>query len=148
MHAVSGYHGHVISYLPAVDGVYYLETYTDNHGQGYTVTVLGDETMPLATTTALSGASTVKVKRKLALSGTVSPAESPGSVIITRKRLVGSKWKNAGSATVAVVGGTFAYSFKPAYRGKWRLVAKYQTNTVGDTTYVTSHSRVKTVTVR
>lgn len=141
---VNGY----VGYTPAVSGTYTLRVRATENGQPYKIEVLGAETMPQPTITALSGPSRVKVKKTLAISGTVSPAESPGSVTMTKTHLVGTKWKSAGSTTLALVAGTFSYSFKPTLRGKWRLVAKYGVHTVGTTTYTSSKSAVKNVTVK
>jgi len=59
-------------------------------------------------------------------------------------RLVGKKWRSAGSVKVSVVGGRFRYSFKSASRGKWRFVATYSGSVVGMTTYKSSRSGIKT----
>ena len=145
----TGFSGSPLDYTPAVSGVYYLVTSADSHGVTYTIAVHGTETMPAFTKTRLSSASSVKNKKTLKLSGTVSPSTAPnGNVTITKTRLVGKKWKSAGSATAKLVGGRFTYSFKPGYRGKWRFVAKYSAHTVGTTTYVSSKSATKSVTVK
>jgi hypothetical protein len=103
----------------------------------------------LASTTKLSGPSSVRVRRTLKLSGTVvAPWGSPGTVKITKTRLVGTRWRSAGSATVHVVGGSFTYSFKPSYRGRWRFVAHYSGGVIGPTTYLSSKSGIKSVRVR
>lgn len=144
-----GVAANVIAYTPARSGVYYVAVKCpEDNGVTYSITVHGTETMPLRTATALSSPSRVKVNKVLTVSGTVSPGESSGRVMITKTHLVGKTWKRAGSPGVYVTGGTFTYSFAPKFRGKWRLVATYQGNTVADTTYVSSKSRVKTVTVR
>jgi hypothetical protein len=143
-----GFGASLIDYTPAVSGIYYLDAATPDNGVTYTIGVHGAESMPLATATALSGPSRVKVKKVLTVSGTVSPGDSAGRVTITKTHLVGGAWKRAGSPGVSVTAGTFTYSFTPKYRGKWRLVASYLGNTVGDTTYVSSKSRVKAVTVK
>ena len=139
----------VITYTPAKSGVYYLGVIcpTDN-GVTYTVTVHGTETMPVRTATALSGPSRAKVNHVLTVSGTVSPGQTVGRVMVTKMHLVGKTWKRAGSSGVDVTGGTFSYSFTPKLTGKWHLVASYQGQTVGGSTYVSSKSSVKTVTVK
>ncbi len=136
------------AYTPAVSGAYTLHLFATDNGQAYEVIVIGAETMPQPTTTTISGASKVRVRKALAVSGAVSPAGSPGSVKVTKTHLVGAKWKSAGSTTLALVAGSFSYRFKPTLRGKWRLVAKYGVNTVGTTTYTSSKSRVLNVTVK
>ena len=105
------------------------------------------------TTTSLSGSPSAKVNRTFTLSGVVSPTATspyaaPGTMAITKTRFVGKKWKSAGSAKVGVVGGKFAYSFKPTATGKWHFVASYSGGVVGPTTYLTSKSGVKAVTVK
>jgi predicted outer membrane repeat protein len=103
----------------------------------------------LASTTKISGPASVKVRRSLRLTGTVvAPWGSPGTVKITKTRLVGTRWRSAGSATVHVVGGSFTYSFKPSYRGRWRFVAHYSGGVIGPTTYLSSKSGIKSVRVR
>jgi hypothetical protein len=103
---------------------------------------------PIATTTKLSGPSSVKVKKSLKLGGTVSPSAAPGRITIVMTRLVAKKWKASGSASVSVTGGAFTYSFKPAFKGSWRFVAKYSGGAVGTTAYKASKSAVKGVTVK
>jgi hypothetical protein len=102
----------------------------------------------LATTARLSAPSSVKVRKTLKLSGTVSSSAAPGSVTITKTRLVGKKWKSAGSAKVSVSKGKFSYGFKPVYRGRWHFVATYSGGVTGTTTYKSSKSAVKTVKVK
>ncbi len=140
----------VIHYTPATSGVYYLGVFCPrDNGVTYAIAVQGTETMPLATTTTLSGPAKVRVRRTITISGKVSPAGTPGSVIIARTHLVGRKWKRAGSTTtLALANGAFSYKFRPTSKGKWRLVARYRTTTVGTTTYVASKSKVKNVTVK
>lgn len=115
-----------------------------------TFTVVGPPPVPitLSTITKLAGPASVKVKKTLKLTGTISYSAAPGRVTITRSRLVGKKWKHVGSATVSVAGGAFSYSFKPGYRGSWRFVATYSGGAVGVTTYSSSQSSVKTVKVK
>jgi len=97
-----------------------------------------------ATTTTLTGPSSVKVRKTLKLSGTVSPSGASGSVKITKTRKVGTKWRSAGSVKVTVVNGSFRYSFKPTVKGSWRFVARYS----GGGGYASSTSRTKTVKVK
>jgi hypothetical protein len=101
----------------------------------------------VATTTRLNAASSVKVRKALKLTGTVTPVGAPGTVTITKTVLVGRKWKSAGSVTVAVVNGSFACTFKPTVRGSWRFVARYSGSVVGLTTCRPSKSATKTVKV-
>jgi hypothetical protein len=102
----------------------------------------------LSTKTRLSGPSSVKVRKKLKLSGTVTPASAPGTVTIVKQRLVGRKWKSAGTVKVKVTKGKFSYTFKPTKRGKWRFVATYTGGKVGITTYKASKSTTRNVRVR
>ena len=102
---------------------------------------------PVATTTSLSAPSAVIVKRALKLTGSVSPAAASGQITITMTRLVGLNWVSAGSSTVDLVGGAFAYSFKPKSRGAWRFTATYSGGTAGSTTYLSSTSAAKSVLV-
>jgi len=137
-----------ISYTPAVSGVYHLGVHAQSTGAPYTVVVAGAETMPQITHTALHVSSTVKVNRKLSLSGTVSPSmTTAGSVTVTKKRYSGGKWRSAGSATVQVVAGKYRYSFSPSKKGRWRFVAQFHAHTIGTTTYAGSKSIVKSVKV-
>ncbi len=102
----------------------------------------------LATATRLYGPTGARVRRTLKLTGTVSRPAAPGKVTIIRTRSVGRKWKAAGSAKVAVVRGRFAYSFKPASRGRWRFIASYAGGVVSYTTYKASKSAARTVRVK
>ena len=104
---------------------------------------------PVAMTTAqLTGPSRVRVKKALKLSGTISPLAAPGRVTIARARLVGKKWRSAGSVKVAVIGGRFSYTFKPKSRGKWRFVASYSGSVVDGTRYGSSRSGIKSALVK
>jgi parallel beta-helix repeat protein/predicted outer membrane repeat protein len=105
------------------------------------------------TSTGLSAPKSARVKRTLTLSGNASPsAASPylplGAVTITMSRKVGKKWRSAGSARVNLVGGAFVYSFKPKYKGSWRFVASYSGGVVGPTTFLSSASGTRAVTVK
>lgn len=100
-----------------------------------------------ATTTKLAGSSKAKLKKSYKLSGTVAPA-GPGKVTIVMKRLVGKKWKSAGTVGVNVPGGRFSHTFKPKYKGSWRFVATYSGGASGTTTYKASKSLTKTIKVR
>jgi len=101
-----------------------------------------------STTTRVKGPSSVKAKKTLKLTGTVSPSTSVGRITIVKTRLVGNKWKSMGSAKVKVVDGKYQYSFKPAKKGKWRFVAEYSGGVSGTTTYRASKAKAKTVRVR
>ena len=108
---------------------------------------LPGEKVTRPTSIALSGPSSVKVKKTLKLSGTVSPG-GPGSVKITMTRLVGRKWKSARTGRANVVGGSYVYSFKPKNKGSWRIVASYSGGVDGNTTYLGSKSGYKSVKVK
>jgi hypothetical protein len=95
-----------------------------------------------------SGPSKVKVRRKLTLRGTVSPAEANGTVTIVKTRKVGRKWKSAGTAQVNLVNGTYTYTFKPSKKGSWRFVAKYAGTWDGASGWGASKSGIKSVTVK
>ena len=97
-----------------------------------------------STKTKLTGPSSVKVGKTLKLSGTVSPSGARGAVKITKTHKVGAKWKSAGSAKVALVKGSFKYSFKPRVKGAWRFVATY----LGGGAYASSKSATKKVKVK
>jgi hypothetical protein len=106
------------------------------------------DTFSFATTTKLAGPTSVKVKKTLKLTGTVRSALAPGKVTIAMTRLVGKKWKSAGSVKVSVKAGSYSYSFKPKYKGSWRFVATYTGGVVGVTTYKASKSATKAVKVK
>ena len=95
-----------------------------------------------------SGRASIKVRRTLALGGTVSSAQTGGTVTIVKTRLVGRTWKKAGSATVPVVDGAYAYAFKPTKKGRWRFVAKYSGTWDGTAGWAASKSGVKNVRVK
>jgi hypothetical protein len=117
----------------------------NEHDVAATFTVLA---APVTTTTRLGGHSKVRVKRVLALNGTVSSAEAQGLVTITKTRLVGKKWRHVGSVRIPVVDGAFRFDFKPTFRGRWRFVATYSGNVIGATVYESSRSRVKSATAK
>jgi len=141
----AGFHG-----TPQVSGDRVVWVGDDgSHYQIFTAS-LGGVAPPvtLSTKTKLSGPSSVAVKKTLKLSGTVSFSAAPGRVTIAMTRKVAGKWRNAGSVTVAVKAGKFSYSFKPKYRGTWHFVARYSGGVVGVTTYRSSKSATKSVTVK
>lgn len=80
---------------------------------------------PTLTRVKLSGRASVRRNRTYKLAGTIAPAAAGGWVKIVLQRLVGRKWKAAGSKSVAIKGGKFAYGFKPKHRGTWRASASY-----------------------
>jgi hypothetical protein len=100
-----------------------------------------------STTTRLYGPSSVKAKKTLRLTGKVSYSAS-GDVTISKSRLVGRKWKSAGTAKVPVAGGSYRYSFKPTQRGSWRITARYSGAENPTTTWTSSKSSVKSVRVK
>jgi hypothetical protein len=102
---------------------------------------------PLATKTTISSASSISLGATLKVTGSVSPA-GPGTVTVTRYRLVSGKWKLVGSAKVAVKAGKYSYAVKPNARGSWRLVAAYSGGAGGGATYLASKSANKVVTVK
>jgi hypothetical protein len=103
---------------------------------------------PVTTKTTLAGPSSVKAGLPLKLTGTVSPAAAPGSVTITRSRLVGGVWKVIGRTKVALVGGKFVYAVTLTTRGSWRFVAAYSGGAAGGVTYASSRSATKGVVVQ
>ena len=103
---------------------------------------------PVTTKTTLAGPSSVKAGLPLKLTGTVSPAAAPGSVTITRSRLVGGVWKVIGKTKVALVGGKFVYTVKLTTRGSWRFLAVYSGGAAGGVTYASSKSATKGVVVK
>jgi hypothetical protein len=103
---------------------------------------------PVPTSTRLSGASSVGLRKSLRLRGTLSPMVVSGRVTITRSHLTRGRWKPAGSSNVTAVRGRFAYAFKPTAKGRWRIVATFRGAVIGSTTYLASASAAKTVTVR
>jgi photosystem II stability/assembly factor-like uncharacterized protein len=111
-----------------------------------TFTVVWPQTV--VTATRISAPASVRVKKTLKITGTVSPAGAPGTVTITKTRLVGRKWRSAGSVTVRVVNGSFSYTFKPTARGSWRFIARYAGSVVGSTTCLASRSSTRTVKVK
>jgi hypothetical protein len=90
----------------------------------------------------------VKAGLPLKLTGTVSPAAAPGSVTITRSRLVGGVWKVIGRTKVALVGGKYVYTVTLTTRGSWRFVAAYSGGAAGGVTYASSRSATKGVVVQ
>lgn len=101
------------------------------------------------TSIRVSGPSSVKAKRKLTLSGSVSPKMSRGFVSITRMRLVGNTWVKVGTdAKVKVSKGRYKYTMAPKQKGRWRFVAMYSGVAGGTSLYESSKSRIKEVRVR
>jgi hypothetical protein len=100
------------------------------------------------TSTRISGPSSLKSKRTLTLSGAISHSGAPGSVTISKSRLVGGKWKSAGSARVGLVDGSYRYSFTPTKKGTWRFVASYSGGETASVSYRPSASRFKSVKVK
>jgi len=108
----------------------------------------GGSSAGVATTTKLSGPTTSKARKTLKLTGTVAPAAANGKVTIKKERWSGKVWKSEGSVTRTVSGGKFSYSFTPAKTGKWHFTATYSGGSVGSTTYKSSKSPTKTVTIK
>jgi len=102
----------------------------------------------VATATTLWGPRTIRIKRWAHLTGWVLPLEAPGSVTITKQRLVGGSWITVGLATVPVDDGRYRYDFGSAKRGVWRFVASYPGGSVEGVTYLPSKSSPMTITVR
>jgi len=102
----------------------------------------------LASSTRLSGPTSVKCRKTLKLTGAVAPSSARGLVIISKRRCVGhGRWKSEGSARVGLSGGRYKYTFKPTKKGTWRFVATYG-GSVGSTAYEASKSATKTVRVK
>jgi photosystem II stability/assembly factor-like uncharacterized protein len=102
----------------------------------------------VGTATRITAPASVRVRKTLKIAGTVSPVGTPGTVTITKSRLVGRKWRSAGSVTVKVTNGSFSYTFKPTARGSWHFVARYAGSVVGATTCLASKSSTRTVKVK
>ena len=100
------------------------------------------------TTTKLTAPTTVRGRKAFKLSGAVSPAGAPGTVSVKITRLRAGRWRNWGTARVAVSLGRFSYWFKPRYKGSWHFVASYSGGGVGLTTYRGSKSATKRVNVK
>jgi len=107
-----------------------------------------DVPVTFVTTTSLFAPSTARARRVLDLTGAVTPSEAPGTVTIEMSRLEHKVWTSAGSATVAVVDGTYQYSFVPSTKGSWRFVATYTGGVDGLNTYAPSTSDVVAVVVK
>ena len=112
-----------------------------------TATFAVNPTLP--TTTKLGGGSSVKVNKILKITGTVT-AGAPGTVLITMTRLIGKKYKSAGTARVGLAAnGAFSYNFKPKYKGTWHLTAAYSGGATSDAFYAISKTATaKTVKVK
>jgi len=102
---------------------------------------------PLATKTTIASGASVALGGTLKVTGSVSPA-GPGTVTVSRYRLVSGKWRLGGTAKVAVKAGKYAYSVKPSARGSWRFYAAYSGGAGGGATYLASRSAYKAVTVK
>lgn len=135
--------------VPVAAGSYTLQYYSvDLVGNAEGVKTAVVAVVPGATSTRISGASSVRAKRALKLVGTVSPSGTAGTVRIVKSRWVRGRWRSAGSATVNVVNGSYHYNFKTSTRGKWRLAATYSGGAGGSAQYAASNSVAKYVRVR
>jgi len=101
-----------------------------------------------STSTRISAPSSVKAGRTFGVSGRVTDPAAPGGVTIYQSRLVGGKWRSAGSARAAVVNGRFTCSLKLTKKGTWRLIAKYSGGETAQVSYQASKSGAKTVKVK
>jgi photosystem II stability/assembly factor-like uncharacterized protein len=102
----------------------------------------------VATRLGLAAVKSVKAKRPCKVAGSVSPAAAGGKVVLTFSRAVGRKWKSAGSLSISPRGGRFSCSFKPRYKGNWRVRASYSGRAGANAAYlaaapVTRHFKVK-----
>jgi hypothetical protein len=102
-----------------------------------------------ATVMVLTGASSIKVRRTYRLAGRIWPNAAGGKrVRISLTRLVSGRWRAAGTGYAwAYSSGKFYYSFKPRYRGKWRLTVSYPGKTTATDVYGSSW-RVKALRVK
>ena len=101
-----------------------------------------------STSTRLAGVTRVKINKTSKVTGRVYPRSAAGAVTIVRTRLVGGRWRSAGTAKVPVVNGAYTYRFKPTRRGDWRITARYTGGTSGGITFKPSKSTVKKLKVR
>jgi photosystem II stability/assembly factor-like uncharacterized protein len=106
------------------------------------------QSVTVGTWTRVAGKSSVKVRKSYTVSGSISHAAAPGVVTISITRKVGKKWKKYSTPRVGVSNGTYRYSFKPRYRGSYRIVSTYSGGTSGVTTYLSSKSGTKSLKVK
>jgi hypothetical protein len=100
-----------------------------------------------ATSVKLSGPASARIRKVLKFAGTISPSSAPGRVTVTRYRWIAGSWHVQGRGTVTLSKGAFSYHCTPTARGKWRFVATYSGGKAGDTTYTSSRSAYKYVTL-
>jgi hypothetical protein len=100
---------------------------TDNVGNvESTKTVTFTIRTPIATSSTITGKSSVRYKRRYTLSGRVTPAAAPGRAKITLKWYKGGRWRTQATKLVSRSStGSFSYSFKPWHRGSWKAVVTY-----------------------
>lgn len=112
-------------------------------------TVLAPPPTQHTTITKVSGASSVVVKKTYKLSGTVNqPLYGYRKVKVVVTRLVNHKYRAYSTTTVTVSGGKFGCSFKPKYRGAYRIQATFLGTTSATNVYKTSKSAAKSIKVR
>ena len=98
----------------------------------------GPEPPVFSTKIALSGSNSVKRNRTYKLTGTVKPSAAGGKVTVKRQRLVGKKWRGAGSTSAKISHGKFTVRFKPSTKGTWRAVVTFAGQTTTNAVYKAS----------
>jgi hypothetical protein len=101
-----------------------------------------------ATKLTVSGSSSVKVRKSCKLTASISPSSATGTVKLTLTRLVGRKWKSAGSANLTPSGGRLSYTFKPKYKGSWRAAFSYGGKSTDSVVYLAASPVTKAFKVR
>ena len=69
---------------------------------------------------------TIYLKRPYTISGTVTPADAPGSVAITVLQKKGKAWRQVRTATAAITDGAWSYDFTPTAKGAWQVWVQYK----------------------
>ncbi len=102
----------------------------------------------IATSMRFFGPRFLRLRTTRVYVGTLIPEAAPGTVSVTRQRLVGGVWTNEGTTVVPVSSGEFDYAFRPTRRGIWRLVGSYAGAVDGHTTYTPANAWIRTIVVR
>jgi large repetitive protein len=122
---------------------------TDNVGhKEATKTVSFSVRTPHATSSTLTGKSSVRYKRRYTLSGKVTPSSAPGRVTLTLKWYSHGRWRTQFTKLVSKSSsGRFSYSFRPWHRGSWKATVQYAEHMTATEVW-TASSKTKSFRVR
>lgn len=89
----------------------------------------------VSTRLSLSNPPTGRLKKLHKVSGRISSPDAPGKVKLVYKRYLSRKWQTVTTVYAPITRGAFSHSYKPRYRGSWRVYASYAGQSAGNVIY-------------